>query len=133
MFKWKSEYEVGVAEIDEQHKKLFEIANRAYELLNNNLYLDKYDKIVHIIEELRDYTVFHFKSEEEYMLRIGYRKFLSHKVEHQDFVKKFDSIDYSRIDNGQNEYIMELLNFIYKWIDEHILIKDKDHSPNKTA
>lgn len=133
MFKWKSEYETGVEKVDEQHKKLFHIANEAYELLTNDLYIDKYDRIIHIIEELKDYTVFHFTAEEEYMISTGFKKFLSHKVEHDDFIKKFDEIDYNRIDNGQNKYIMELLEFIYRWIDEHILVKDKEHSHNKTA
>lgn len=130
MFKWKSEYETGIEKSDEQHKKLFEIANRAYELLTNDLYLDKYDKIIHIIEELKDYTVFHFTEEEEYMLSISYKKFFSHKVEHENFIKKFNDIDYNRIDDGQNKYIMELLEFIYRWIDGHILIKDKEYSHN---
>ncbi|MDW8801355.1 hemerythrin family protein [Clostridium sp. A1-XYC3] len=133
MFKWKNEYETGVEKIDEQHRKLFEIANNAYELLNNDLYIDKYDRIIQIIEELKEYTVFHFTTEEEYMVSIGYKKILSHKVEHDDFIKKFDDIDFNRIDYGQNEYIMEMLEFIYKWIDEHILIKDKEHSPGKIA
>lgn len=132
MLKWKSDYETGVDFIDEQHQKLFEIGNRAYDLLTNDLYLDKYDRIVAIIEELKDYTVFHFASEEEYLLKIGYTKFFSHKVEHDDFIKKFNEIDFNRIDDGQNQYIMELLEFIFKWIDEHILIKDRQHS-HKTA
>lgn len=133
MFKWKNEYETGLEKIDKQHKKLFEIANRAYELLKNDLCTDKYDKIISIIEELKNYTVFHFTTEEEYMLSIGYRKFLSHKVEHDDFINKFNDIDFNRIDYGQNQYIMELLEFIYRWIDQHILIADEDLSINKTC
>lgn len=128
MFKWKIEYETGTELIDEQHKKLFEIGNRAYELLKNEFYTDKYDRILDIIEELKNYTVFHFSSEEEHMLKMGYKGFFAHKVEHDDFIKKINDIDYNRIDQGQNEYIMEILNFLYKWIDEHILIKDQKHS-----
>lgn len=128
MFKWKSEYETGVKLLDEQHKKLFEIANRAYELLSNELYIDKYNKIMEIIEELKDYTVFHFKSEEEYLLKIGYRKFLSHKIEHDSFIKKFDDIDFNHIDHNQDQYIKELLEFIYVWIDDHILVKDREYN-----
>lgn len=127
MFKWKSEYETGVKVLDEQHKKLFEIANRAYELLINELYIDKYNKIMEIIEELKDYTLFHFKSEEEYLLKIGYRKFLSHKIEHDSFIKKFNDIDFNHIDHNQDQYIKELLEFIYVWIDEHIVVKDREY------
>jgi hemerythrin len=125
MYKWKEEYEVGVDFIDEQHRKLFEIADRAYELIKNDLYTDKYNKIVELINELKDYTVYHFIEEEQYMIQIGYRKFLSHKAEHDDFIMKFKDIDYERIDNGHDKYILDLLNFIYEWIKEHIFIKDK--------
>ncbi|ERI95518.1 hemerythrin HHE cation binding domain protein [Clostridiales bacterium oral taxon 876 str. F0540] len=128
MLKWKSDYETGVEFIDEQHEKLFEIGNRAFDLLRNDIYVDKYDKIIDIIQELKNYTIFHFSSEEKYLLETGYKGFLAHKVEHDDFIKKFDDVDFSRIDQGQNEYIMELLNFISSWITEHILVKDQQHS-----
>jgi len=128
MFTWKDEYETGVPHIDEQHKRLFEIGNDAYELLNNTFSVDKYDKIVNLIEELRDYAIFHFKSEEEYMLSISYKKFLSHKVDHDDFIKKVNDIDFKSMDESQNEYILSLLQFVYKWISEHILIKDQSYA-----
>jgi hemerythrin len=128
MFYWKEECETGNAVVDNQHKKLFEIGNSAYELLKNEIYADKYDRIVDIIHELKDYTVYHFQAEEEYMLKSGFKGFFSHKVEHDDFIEKFDHIDYNRIDQGQNDYILEILNFVAEWITQHILVKDKQHS-----
>lgn len=128
MFKWEKEFETGNAIVDEQHKTLFEIGERAFELLKNDLYTDKYDKIIDIIHELKDYTVFHFRAEEEYMLKVGYKGLFSHKMEHDGFIEKFNQIDYNRIDQGQNDYIYDLLNFIADWITEHILIKDRQHS-----
>jgi hemerythrin len=128
MFNWKVQYETGVAFIDEQHQKLFEIGNRAYELLKNSFVTDKYDRILDIVQELKEYTVFHFSSEEEYLLETGYKGFFAHKVEHDDFIKKFNDIDLTRIDNRQDAYIMELMNFLSDWITEHILIKDQQHS-----
>lgn len=125
MIKWKDEYSIGVEFIDEQHKKLFEIANRAYDLLENKLYIDKYDRIVEIIEELKDYTVFHFSSEEEYMKSIGYKRFLSHKVEHDDFVDKIKGVDLNRVDEDQDKYLTEILEFVVNWIAKHILERDK--------
>ena len=53
---------VGVIEIDEQHKKLFEIVNRIKALLNDELIFDKYDGIIAIINELKEYTIYHFKT-----------------------------------------------------------------------
>lgn len=125
MFKWKQDYVLGVGVIDEQHKKLFEIGERAYQLLKDKFRTDKYDEIVSILAELKDYTIFHFETEEEYMMSIGYKKFLSHKVYHNDFMETINSANLGSIDKNQDEYIMELLGFVAKWIDEHILQQDK--------
>ncbi|AVK47461.1 MULTISPECIES: bacteriohemerythrin [Clostridium] len=125
MVKWKADYEVGVKLIDEQHEKLFEIADRAYKLLTNDFILDKYDRITEILGELKEYTIFHFKSEEEYMLSVGYKKFLSHKVIHEDFIKSIDNIDLHEIDLNQDESVKKILEFVVDWIDKHILNEDK--------
>ncbi|SKA78563.1 hemerythrin [Clostridium sp. USBA 49] len=125
MIKWDEKYALGIEMIDEQHKKLFEIAERAYNLLKNEFKIDKYDDIVDILKELKDYTVFHFNFEEQYMISIGYKKYLSHKVYHEDFVNTINNIDLNSIDTNQDESIMEILNFIVNWISEHILEHDK--------
>ncbi len=125
MILWKEEYCVGVEFIDEQHKELVVIANKIYELLKNDLIADKYDSIIAIIDELKDYTVYHFKAEEEYMKSIGYKKLLSQKVAHNDFLEKMQSIDMDKIDNGHNEYLIEMLDFVCEWLVRHIVKEDK--------
>ena len=125
MILWKEEYCVGVESIDEQHKELVVIANKIYELLKNDLIADKYDSIIAIIDELKDYTVYHFKAEEEYMKNIGYKKLLSQKVAHNDFLEKMQSIDMNKIDNGHNEYLIEMLDFVCEWLVQHIVKEDK--------
>lgn len=125
MIAWKDEYTTGIPICDEQHRKLFEIARRAFGLLQNDLSIDKYDKILAILEELKEYTVYHFQSEEAYMKSIGYSKLLSHKVEHDDFIAKVNNIDLYKVDENQDEYITEILNFLVDWIGTHILGQDK--------
>lgn len=125
MILWKEEYCVGVEFIDEQHKELVVIANKIYELLKNDLIADKYDSIIAIVDELKDYTVYHFKAEEEYMKSIGYKKLLSQKVAHNDFLEKMQSIDMDKIDNGHNEYLIEMLDFVCEWLVRHIVKEDK--------
>ncbi len=124
MLKWEDKYRTGVAQIDEQHQRLFAIANEAYGLLKNELRTDKYDDIVAILAELRDYTKYHFQSEEEYMLSIGYKKFLSHKAEHADFIAKIAEVDLDKVDDNQDAYLRETLDFVATWIAEHILGRD---------
>lgn len=124
MIKWSSEYVIGIDKIDEQHKRLFEIANQAYDLLKDEFSIDKYDKIVVIIKELQDYTKYHFKFEEDYMASIGYRKFFSQKVAHDDFIKKIYSVDLKKIDSNQDKAIINLLDFVVEWIGAHIKEED---------
>lgn len=124
MFEMKEEYKIGVSIIDEEHVKLFEIGESAYQLLKDEFSVDKYDKIVAIIEELRDYSVIHFRDEEEYMESINYKRLFTQKMEHKQFIKKVNEVDLSRIDNNQDEYIMTILDFVAKWLVNHIIEQD---------
>lgn len=128
MIEWRDEFLLGIEKIDEQHKKLFQIANEIHTTMKNQLVTDKYDQIVRLITELKDYTIFHFTYEEDYMHSIGYRKLLSHKVEHHDFVEKINNVDYGKIDTNQEQYLMELLDFIVEWIANHIMKTDKAYT-----
>ncbi len=125
MYVFKDEYRTGIDRIDEEHKKLFEIADRAYEVLVDEFIPDKYDYIVDILGELKDYAGTHFEHEEEYMAEIGYKKLFTHKVEHHDFVEKLNEYDLETIDENQKEAIMELLDFLSNWLVDHILKNDK--------
>lgn len=126
MIPWKEEYEIGIQMIDEQHKRLFEIGNTVYELLENYILDDKYDKIVKIISELKEYTKYHFNTEEQLMIKIKYPKYFRQKVAHDDFIAKIEEIDLQDVDENQEKYIREILLFVFDWILEHIVKQDKD-------
>lgn len=125
VIKWKDDYKTGIDLIDNQHKKLFEIANRAYEVFGDRFTLDKYDDIVAIIEELKDYAVYHFNSEENYMKEINSDLLEAQKREHAKFVDKIQSIDLFAVDEEQEKFLLEVLDFMVKWIENHILGMDK--------
>lgn len=124
MFEMKEEYKTGIESIDEQHKMLFEMADRTYMLLKDNYTIDKYDKLVELLNELKSYAVFHFKEEEQYMKSINYKRMFTQKIEHDNFVKKLNDIDLRKIDENQDGYILSILEFLNKWLVEHILEKD---------
>ncbi len=125
MYVFKDEYKTGIDKIDEEHKRLFEIADQVYEVLMDEFIPDKYDYIVEILNELKDYAETHFTNEEEYMASIGYKKLFTHKVEHHDFIEKLNEYDLDAIDENQKEAIMELLTFLSNWLVDHILKNDK--------
>lgn len=125
MYEFKEEYKTGIDFIDEQHKTLFEIAEKTYTLLKNEFTIDKYDKIVALIKELQDYTVFHFTAEEEYMKSINYKKMFTQKVEHDAFIKRINDVNFSKIDENQEEYIISILQLLNDWLTGHIFSNDK--------
>lgn len=125
MYEMKEEFKTGIDFIDEQHARLFEIANEAYILLKNDFTIDKYDKVIDLIDELKDYTKFHFKSEEDYMDSINYKRRFTQKIEHDAFIKKLDEVDYKSIDKNPDDYILKILDFLNEWLTGHILHNDK--------
>lgn len=125
MYEMKEEYYTNIELIDSEHKELFRIADEAYYLLKDEFMFDKFDQIVKIINDLREYAKKHFKDEEEYMQSIQYKRFLSHKVEHDEFIEKLESIDLDQIDSDQTRTLLDLLEFLNDWLIHHILEKDK--------
>ena len=124
MFQMEEKYKIGDPQIDEEHEKLFEIGERAYQLLKDPYAIDKYDKIVEVIEELKAYTVYHFKDEENYMKSINYKRLFTQKIDHADFIRKINDVNLDKIDENQDEAIMEILTFLNDWLISHILDKD---------
>ena len=125
MYEMKPEYYTGIDFVDAEHKKLFEIANTVYDLLIDEFIPDKYDYIMEVVTELKDYAKYHFDHEEEYMGEIKYRRLLSHKVEHDGFIEKISEYDAEIVDENQKESLLELLDFLTNWLVEHILKQDK--------
>ena len=125
MYEFKEEYKTGIEFIDEQHKMLFNIADRGYLLLKDDFTIDKYDKLVALIHELKDYTAFHFNAEEKYMESINYKRMFTQKTEHALFIKKLDDKDLKDIDENQDDAIQNILQFLNDWLTEHILGNDK--------
>lgn len=125
MYEMKEEFKTGIEMVDNEHKMLFEIADKTYMLLKNEFVIDKYDRIVNLIGELKGYAAMHFRDEEEYMKSINYKKMFTQKIDHDNFIKKLNEIDLKDLDANQEEYILELLDFINEWLVNHILEKDK--------
>ncbi len=125
MFEMKEEYYTGIAQIDEEHKELFRIAREAYNVFQDNYIADKFDNIVSIIENLKQYAVTHFAHEEAYMESIGYKKRFSHKIEHVEFLEKLHEIDFEQMDHNQTGTLLDILEFLSNWLVNHILENDK--------
>lgn len=126
-FAFTKEYETGIELIDEEHKKLFAIICQANELVTAELLHDKYDEIIAILGELKDYTEKHFHDEEEYMKEIGYPNLESQEIAHSAFIEKLvtSSVEeLDSIDQNQQQYLIELIDYLLDWLTNHILKAD---------
>lgn len=125
MIQWKDAYKLEVEVIDAQHKRLFDLTQEAEELLNGSEYMDKYDEIIRILNELREYVKYHFEEEEKILFKIQYKEFFKHKICHNDFVSYIYDLDLEYLDLNQNESILKLLNKLNEWLIEHVLVEDR--------
>ncbi|TGY95505.1 bacteriohemerythrin [Petralouisia muris] len=118
-------YMTGIPLIDGEHETLFEIIGDADKLVKAELLHDKYDEIVGILEKLKNYTSEHFQDEEEFMESIQYSGIGAQKMAHQAFISKLEEIDLDQVDQNQQEYLEELVEFLFGWLSNHILKSDK--------
>lgn len=125
MYEFKPEFETGIEQIDNEHRRLVEIADELYELKNEQFMPDKYDNIRHVLEELREYTITHFEHEEAYMEQIGYKKRFTQKIQHEHFKQMIAEWDIDSIDENQDKAIGDMLETVTEWLIYHILHNDK--------
>ena len=125
MYELKDEYLTGIQQIDDEHRVLFEIAEEIYQLCDNEFVPDKFDHITNLIHRLKDYAIFHFQHEEEYMESIAYKRMFTQKIQHDNFKRKLDTMDLEIVDDNQEQTIRDLLTFITDWLIEHIMETDK--------
>lgn len=118
-------YLTGISLIDEEHKELFRIIGEVQRVIRDEYVHDKYDEIVHLLEELRDYTKFHFADEEKYMQSIQYEGLDAQKRAHDAFVARLEAMNFEHIDEHQQETLEEMLEFLTEWLVNHIMNSDK--------
>jgi hemerythrin len=130
VFEWKENFSVNNKDIDEQHKKLFEIGQRLYDLISSSGDYDRFDEIMAILDELSEYVKYHFEFEEKLMEECQYSNLAPHKMEHYFFMKKINKEKERDIDSSQKETLLRLVKFVADWIMQHILKEDmayKEH------
>ena len=123
-YEFTKDYLTGIDEIDKEHARLFEIANECYDLVMDDEAMDRFDKIVALLDELRSYAATHFANEEAYMERIQYERRFSERYQHLRFIQKLSEIDLDDIDENQQEYLLGILDFLARWLYGHIKVMD---------
>ncbi|MBW6409556.1 bacteriohemerythrin [Clostridium weizhouense] len=128
-FEWKERYKLNIDEIDKQHRRLMDIGKKAYEIAVIDDGYDRYDEILTIIDELLEYTKYHFEYEEEMLKKYDYKHIHSQEEEHSFYVYKIDQVaSREDIDDNQRKVILEIIDFLSQWISTHIMISDREYA-----
>lgn len=121
---WDEKYRIGIRAIDSQHKKLFMIVNKLYDLEDESA---AKDEIRSILYDFRDYMQTHFDEEEEFMRSINYDKLEEHKKLHQNLIEILASIIKTPANLGIIKSKMRVISkraLITHVLKEDIKIKD---------
>jgi hemerythrin-like metal-binding protein/PAS domain S-box-containing protein/diguanylate cyclase (GGDEF)-like protein len=123
IFPWNEHFNTGIKKVDEQHHKLVNILNK----LAMNVALDGDVEINSIFEELADYTVYHFQTEEA----IWHKYFpndpldVQHQETHQKFITTVLRLKSEIEAKPSNELAQEVFVYLAKWLASHILESDR--------
>jgi len=123
IFIWDDSYKTGVDNIDKQHKKLVDLLNQLDENINVG---GDTQLVIGLLDELVDYTKYHFSSEEKFMQEHDYDpvSFRKHQQIHQQFVQQIKEAQ-ENCHINPDKVTDELLDFLVQWLINHILLTDK--------
>lgn len=120
---WNEQFNLGIASIDAQHRRLVDVLNQLDEAVAIG---DEVQTILDLIAALADYTQYHFVHEEELMQQAGYdsEQYAKHKQQHQQFIELVAAEQQKAIKDPET-VSNELLEYLVEWLSEHILVSDK--------
>ena len=123
MYEFTEDCMIHIEQIDNEHRKLFQMLNEAFTMVQETE--DVSAITISLLSNLKNYAMTHFAHEEAYMESIHYDGLEAQKRVHEAFVDKLNSLDLNDMENRQDEYLDELLNFLLDWLKNHIMKMDK--------
>jgi hemerythrin len=110
---WDDLYSIELAEADQQHRKLFDLINQLH------------GTIASVLDELVEYTEYHFATEERFMVEYEYPARAAHEAAHKHFVGRILKFKRDLHDGGALRSV-EIIEFLRDWLQNHILTRDKE-------
>jgi hemerythrin-like metal-binding protein len=128
LIEWRDEFKLGISEIDAQHQRILALINELYSLFDDKKYAEE-GKLDQVIEELADYAVYHFSTEEKYFQLFGYEAAPEHIKIHEQYKAKITEWR-QRYEKDKNTAIFfEISEFLQNWWTWHINNTDRAYVP----
>ena len=122
---WKEAYSVGIAEIDQQHRRLIDLINSLHDAMTKGQAKGVLGKI---LADLANYCGSHFATEEKLFDAHGYPESPDHKDKHRKMTAKVLALQ-QQFEQGKATITLEVMEFLQQWLDKHILGTDKKYGP----
>ncbi|MES9956806.1 MAG: bacteriohemerythrin [Sedimenticola sp.] len=124
IFPWDDNFNTGLPKIDEQHRQLVHLLNK---LASQFAFHSGHIELKGIFDELLDYTVYHFATEEQIWKEYlpGDVKETQHHNTHQEFIKTLHELIAEQKDKSVHEVAEDTLDFLVRWLASHILESDR--------
>lgn len=117
---WEKSFSVGVSSIDSQHMKLVQMINDLHDSMKSGKGQDVLKKI---LNDMANYTVNHFNTEEMLFKKHAYPETDEHIMQHRIFIEKVGEIK-KELEAGKPVFTLKLMNFLKDWLQNHILKTD---------
>lgn len=121
VLEWTSDFNIGIHEIDLQHRSLVSIANQLYDAIETGR---PGHTVEWILEELLVYTKMHFQTEEQYMRRYEHDRASQHAKEHAELLKAMRRFK-RKFKEGAEGVDEEVLDFLSGWLGNHLTGSDR--------
>lgn len=121
LFVWDESYNVGIEEIDQDHKRLVTLINDLYEAMQDG---SGGALLLPIFSALRNYTETHFAREERFIVECDAPDQESHFQEHKQMMAKLAELE-SRHRSGEAAISLQTLTFLRDWLKNHICVVDQ--------
>lgn len=107
--------------MDNQHKRLFALINELDDAMKMGKGKDVLGKV---LGGLVTYVHTHFKSEEEFMKKIGFNELEIHRTEHIKLTNDVEKF-FNDFKEGKSMLSVQIMNFLRNWLLNHIGKSDK--------
>jgi hemerythrin len=121
LIEWRAKFEIGVEEVDAEHRHLAHLVNTFYDLHRAG---SGADKVYTVLNLLVQYVEVHFANEERLMEAGGYPELERHRGLHEHLTEEIFALN-ERCAAGVAKITDATLEFLKEWLLEHILHEDK--------
>jgi hemerythrin-like metal-binding protein len=122
MFEWNSNLEIGITEIDDQHRQLVILLNKLFNAMKSG---SGRRILSDVFAELESYAIDHFTAEEALMAQYAYPEEDKHRAAHAEFKTKIETLKQESEMNDQNGLTIPVLLFLRQWLTDHIANTDQ--------